>query len=66
MMHTEDLRGQVILVDGTTGTDIQVKYKKIGGDFLEGSNSEVEFKCDQCLIQKRNKTKVDSSWSAIS
>ena len=35
-------------------------YKKIG-DFLEGSDSDVEFKCDNCLIQKRNRTKVESS-----
>ena len=36
-------------------------YKKIG-DFLEGSDSDVEFKCDNCLIQKRNRTKVESSY----
>ena len=36
------------------------RYKKIG-DFLEGSDSDVEFKCDNCLIQKRNRTKVESS-----
>ena len=26
------------------------RYKKIG-DFLEGSDSDVEFKCDNCLIK---------------
>ena len=35
-------------------------YKRIG-DFLEGSDIDVEFKCDNCLIQKRNRTKVESS-----
>ena len=34
------------------------RYKKIG-DFLEGSDSDVEFKCDHCPIQKRNSNK---SW----
>ena len=33
---------------------------KIGG-FLEGSDSDVEFKCDHCLMQNRNRTKVESS-----